>query len=164
MSSIIDLLTTSANQYGVPVDLAIAVAQQESGLNPNATSGAGAQGVMQLMPTTAKWLGVTDSFDPAQNIDAGVRYLSKLYNQFGDWTLALAAYNAGPGNVSKYGGVPPFQETQNYVTSIMGKLGWGTDTSTSGDSAGETGSGNGVALLVLGGTVLTSWLLSKVLS
>lgn len=113
----------AAAKYGVDPSLALAVAQQESGLNPNARSSAGAIGVMQLMPATAAQLGV-DPNDPAQNIDGGVRYLSQLLSQFGgDTSLALAAYNAGPGAVQKYGGVPPYAETQNYVSSILAKLG-----------------------------------------
>jgi soluble lytic murein transglycosylase-like protein len=117
---IISLLTQAANQYGLPPALVIAQAQQESGGNPNAVSPAGAQGVMQLMPATAAQLGVTNPFDAAQNIDAGVRYLSQLLTQFGgNIDLALAAYNWGPGNVSKNGFDNWPQETQDYVNSIM---------------------------------------------
>lgn len=119
VTDIKQLVIGSANKYGVPVDIALAQAQAESNFDPNAVSKAGAQGVMQLMPGTASDLGVTDSFNPVQNVDAGMKYLASLYQKFGDWTLALAAYNAGPGNVQKYGGIPPFQETQDYVTKVM---------------------------------------------
>ena len=125
MATIEDLINSSAARYGLDPALLLAVARQESSLNPNAVSGEGAQGVMQLMPRTAAMLGVTDPFDPSQNIDAGAKYLSQLLKQFGgDVTLALAAYNAGPGNVTKYGGVPPFAETQNYITKILGAIGF----------------------------------------
>jgi len=92
----------------------------ESGYNNYAVSPAGAQGLMQLMPGTGARLGVTDPFNPYQNVAAGVRYLREQMNAFGDINLALAAYNAGPGAVSAYGGIPPFSETINYVRNIMG--------------------------------------------
>lgn len=117
------LVVDKANQYGIDPDLALRVVKQESGFNPNAVSKAGAGGLMQLMPGTARDLGLSeqDRFDPEKNVDAGMRYLSKQIKDFGDVGLGLAAYNAGPGNVRKAGNqVPQFKETQNYVASIMG--------------------------------------------
>lgn len=109
----------AATTYNVPKDLLKAIAKAESNFNPNATSGAGAQGIMQLMPATARSLGVTDSYDPYQNIMGGAKYISQMLEQFnGNVSYALAAYNAGPNNVSKYGGIPPFTETQNYVAKV----------------------------------------------
>lgn len=120
---IIALINAKAKQYGVPVSLAHAVVAQESGYNPNAHSPVGAGGLMQLMPGTAKGLGVTNVFDPVQNVDGGMRMLGNLIHQLKSIPLALAAYNAGPGAVAKYGGIPPYKETQNYVKSIMSKAG-----------------------------------------
>ncbi|MBS2036228.1 lytic transglycosylase domain-containing protein [bacterium] len=97
------------------------IVKHESAFNPTATSGVGAQGLMQLMPETASWLGCSNAYDPIQNVAAGTRYFADLYRQYGDLSLALAAYNAGPGNVAAYGGIPPIAETQNYVASIGGE-------------------------------------------
>ncbi|WP_164014593.1 transglycosylase SLT domain-containing protein [Pyxidicoccus trucidator] len=116
-----NLINEMSQKYKVPARLIKAVIQQESAFNPNATSGVGAKGLMQLMPATAKELGVTDRTDPRQSIEGGTKYLAQQLKTFkGDVTLALAAYNAGAGNVNKYGGVPPFKETQNYVKKITG--------------------------------------------
>ncbi|MDT1061852.1 lytic transglycosylase domain-containing protein [Paracoccus sp. CPCC 101403] len=108
-----------ARKHGVPEDLFLRLVQQESGWNPSARSHKGAQGLAQLMPGTAAKLGVNPS-DPLQNLEGGARYLRMMYNTFGSWQLALAAYNAGPAAVAKYGGVPPYRETKNYVRIIHG--------------------------------------------
>ena len=107
-------------RYGVPVRLVSAVIRAESGFNPRAVSRKGAQGLMQLMPTTASMLGVRNSFDPGQNIDGGVRHLRGLIDRFPQsLSLAIAAYNAGERAVVQYGGIPPYPETQDYVTKVM---------------------------------------------
>jgi hypothetical protein len=115
-----DLFTRAAGRHGVDASLLAAVASQESGFDSQAVSPAGAQGLMQFMPATARGLGV-DALDPASAIDGAARYLSSLTQQFGSTQLALAAYNAGPGTVSRYGGIPPYPETQNYVRAVMTK-------------------------------------------
>ncbi|MET3960934.1 soluble lytic murein transglycosylase-like protein [Marmoricola sp. OAE513] len=117
-----NLFTAASEKYGVPAALLSAVAKQESGYNPKAVSPAGAQGLMQLMPGTAKGLGVTDSFDPNQAVDGAARMLRDLTNRFGSTSLALAAYNAGPGAVIKYDGIPPYPETQRYVRNVLSMM------------------------------------------
>lgn len=123
-ASMDDIFLKAAETYQVPVNLIKAVAKTESNFNPDAVSCCGAQGVMQLMPSTAAGLGVTDAFDPEQNIMGGTKYLSQMLDRYdGDVKLTLAAYNAGAGNVAKYGGVPPFKETQAYVERVMEYMG-----------------------------------------
>jgi len=109
-----------AARYNMDTEFILRVIEAESGGDPRAVSPKGAIGLMQLMPDTARALGVSDPFDPVQNIEGGVRYLSHLIQRFGDVRLALAAYNAGPGNVQRYGGVPPFPETLRYLEKILG--------------------------------------------
>lgn len=115
----LDAAREAARRHGVPEDLFLRLVQQESGWNAQAVSHKGATGLAQLMPATAARLGVDES-DPHQNLDGGARYLRMMYDRFGDWRLALAAYNAGPEAVEKYGGVPPYAETTTYVKRILG--------------------------------------------
>lgn len=109
----------AARKHGVPEDLFLRLVQQESGWNQGAVSPKGAMGLAQLMPGTAAHLGV-DATDPEQNLEGGARYLAMMFNRFGSWKLALAAYNAGPQAVEKFGGVPPYDETKGYVAAILG--------------------------------------------
>ena len=108
-----------ARKHGIPENLFLRLVQQESAWKPKARSHKGAIGLAQLMPGTARNLGV-NPHDPRQNLEGGARYLKRMYNKFGNWKLALAAYNAGPGAVEKYNGIPPYKETKNYVRKIMG--------------------------------------------
>lgn len=109
-------------KYGVDKKLVMAVIDVESGFNAAAVSTAGAQGLMQIMPATGRDLDLVDPFDPSENIDAGIRYLRYLLDTFPDRRLAVAAYNAGPNAVKKYGGIPPYAETQNYVEKVWARL------------------------------------------
>jgi len=114
------IIRSAASRYQLPEALVRAVIHTESNYQARAVSRAGAMGLMQLMPRTARSLGVTDAFDPAQSIHGGARYLRLLANRYdGDMVLVLAAYNAGAGNVEKHGGVPPFEETRAYVRSVL---------------------------------------------
>lgn len=120
VSSYDGIINSAAAKWGVDPALIKGVIKAESGFNANAVSRSGAQGLMQLMPGTARSLGVNAPFDPEQNINGGVRYLRGLLDRFGgDETKAVAAYNAGPGRVMQYDGVPPFTETQNYVSKVL---------------------------------------------
>ena len=113
------LIAVTARRYGLPVALFTALVWQESGFNERARSKAGARGLTQLMPGTARQLGVRRVYDPAQNLDAGARYLREQFLRFRSKHLALAAYNAGPGAVAKSRGIPPYTETRNYVRNIL---------------------------------------------
>ncbi len=119
-SEINELIEKYADKNGLDSDFVKAVIKQESGFNPNATSKCGAMGLMQLMPSTAEGLGVTNAYDAEQNIEGGTKYLKGLMDRFdNNKSLALAAYNAGPNAVKKYGGIPPYMETQNYVKNVL---------------------------------------------
>jgi soluble lytic murein transglycosylase-like protein len=136
-------INAAATKYGIDPALLAGLVKQESGFNPNATSGAGAKGLTQLMPATAKALGVTDPSDPVQSLEGGAKYLKQMLDQFGgDEKLALAAYNAGPGAVKRFGGIPPYAETQNYVKNVLANrdaiLAQSVGTATMG-SASATG-------------------------
>lgn len=119
-SDLDEIIDTFASKYDIDSDFIKAIIKKESNFNTNATSKKGAMGLMQLMPSTAKSLGVINAYNPWENIEGGVKHLSGLLKTYnGDKKLALAAYNAGGGAVKKYGGIPPYKETQNYVKSIM---------------------------------------------
>jgi soluble lytic murein transglycosylase-like protein len=114
------IIQKASEKYGVSEQLIRSVVKAESNFDSNVVSRAGAQGLMQLMPATARGLGVTDPFDPEQNVMGGTKYLKQMLDRYdGNSQVAVAAYNAGPGNVDQYGGIPPFQETQNYVTKVL---------------------------------------------
>ena len=115
----LEVAKAAARKHGVPEEMFLRLVQQESGWNPGAVSSKGATGLAQLMPGTAARLGV-DATDPHQNLEGGARYLRQMYDKFGTWKLALAAYNAGPGAVEEHDGIPPYEETENYVVAILG--------------------------------------------
>lgn len=119
-SPYVSVARNTARKHNIPEDLFLRLVQQESGWNATIRSHKGAIGLAQLMPDTARYLGV-DPNDPVANLDGGARYLREQYNTFRRWDLALAAYNAGPGAVEKYNGIPPYKETQNYVRIILGR-------------------------------------------
>lgn len=140
------IIKQAASQHGISEGLIKAVMHTESGFNVNARSPVGAQGLMQLMPATARRFNVSNAFDPQQNIMAGAKYLSWLMKRFnGNTSLVLAGYNAGEGNVAKYGGIPPFKETQDYVRRVSSRYsnlysnGIATSTSSSNDHHAENG-------------------------
>ena len=118
---VIQLAKRHGRRFGIDPRLVQAVIEVESGYRVDAVSSAGAEGLMQIMPATQKELGVRDSFDPNDNIRAGVLYLKRMLDRFGDVSLALAAYNAGPSHVDKYKGIPPFPETKAYVKKVLGR-------------------------------------------
>ncbi|WHH58431.1 lytic transglycosylase domain-containing protein [Petroclostridium sp. X23] len=123
MPAIEKAVNDASKKYGIPSNIVSAVIAAESNFNPTALSSKGAQGLMQLMPGTAKSLGVNNPWDITQNIEGGVKYLKEQLDQFGgDLKLALAAYNAGPNSVTKHNGVPPYAETQDYVKKILGSI------------------------------------------
>ena len=138
-----DQINAAAQKYGIDPALLKGLIRQESNFNPNAKSPAGAAGLCQLMPGTAAALGCTNPLDPAQAIDAGAKYLSQQLKAFGgDPRKALAAYNAGPGAVQRYGGVPPYAETQNYVRSVMAFADQYRSSSTPSQPAAASASGS----------------------
>jgi len=120
LRNIDEIISSTSQKYGVDENFVRAIIKQESGFNPNAKSKSGAMGLMQLMPKTAHGLGIADAFNPEQNVDGGVRYIKDLIEKYdGEKKIALAAYNAGPTAVKRYGGIPPYKETQNYVKNVM---------------------------------------------
>jgi soluble lytic murein transglycosylase-like protein len=119
IDEIVRIATEAANRYDIPVEILLKMIEKESEFKRKALSRVGAKGYMQLMPQTAKELGVNDVYDPIENIYGGALYLSKQYNRFKCWKLAVAAYNAGASNVIKHNGIPPFKETQKYVSFVF---------------------------------------------
>lgn len=117
--SLDEIITEISLKFEIDPALVKAIVKAESNCNPNAVSRKGAEGLMQLMPSTARALRVDNTFDPKQNIVGGVKYIKGLIASYGDLRLALAAYNAGPGNVDKYAGIPPYRETINYVKKVL---------------------------------------------
>jgi len=145
-------LQNASNQTGVPLSLLQSVAYSESSYNPSAVSPAGAQGLMQLMPATAKSLGVTNPLDPNQSALGGAQYLQSLYAQYGDWNTALIAYNEGPGALASKGA---YQSSQNYASTILDNAGFSTDTSPG--AAQDSGSLDLFSSLDVGAVSGTNW-------
>lgn len=154
-----DIFRRASETYGVSENLLKAVAKAESNFNASCVSSAGAIGIMQLMPDTASSLGVQNPYNAEENIMGGAKYLSQLLAKYnGDTATALAAYNAGPGNVDKYGGIPPFQETRDYVNRVLGYAGINTTTgdviyatsenSTTANTAGSQGTNSASATTI----------------
>lgn len=144
-----DLFQKAATTYQVPVNLLKSIGLAESSFHVDATSRCGAQGIMQLMPATATSLGVTDAYDPEQNIMGGAKYISDMLQKYnGDVSLALAAYNAGSNSVSKYGGIPPFKETQNYVKTVLKTYQEGVTIPASRNKLTYAGTNNSAATYV----------------
>jgi soluble lytic murein transglycosylase-like protein len=135
------VIKVSAADYDVDPALIEAIIANESAFDSNATSSAGAHGLMQLMPQTAEALGVTDSYDVTQNIRGGTRYLRSLLDRFGKLDLAVAAYNAGPEAVQKYGGVPPYEQTRSYVRNVLASYARRTQIGNVPTNAGSQGGG-----------------------
>jgi soluble lytic murein transglycosylase-like protein len=119
--SLDQIFEKAADKYNIPVNLLKAIGKQESNFNPRALSHCGAQGLMQLMPATARRFGVYNAWNPAENIEGAAKYLKFLQNRFGNVQHVIASYNAGEGNVSKYGGIPPFRETRDYVQRVLSR-------------------------------------------
>ncbi len=139
-------INAAATKYGLDPALLAGLVKQESGFNPNATSSAGAKGLTQLMPATARSLGVTDATDPAQALDGGAKYLRQMLDQFGgDERLALAAYNAGPGAVTRFGGIPPYAETKAYVEKVLANRDAFLASTTSAAALGVSATAGGVS-------------------
>ena len=158
----------ASNTYGVSKDLLKAMAKAESNFRADATSHCGAMGIMQLMPQTAASLGVTDAYNPEQNIMGGAQYISRLLEKYnGNLSFAVAAYNAGSGNVDKYGGIPPFNETQNYVVKVLRYLEEGVtipDSSGSAATGVSTGASAGWSSLQSAGSSSSTGPLQNILN
>lgn len=164
--SLASIFEKASKTYGVSMSLLTAMAKQESNFQADATSKSGAMGIMQLMPATAAHFGCTEPYDPEQNIMAGAKYISQLLDKYnGDVSLALAAYNAGSGNVDKYGGIPPFAETQNYVAKITAYMEEGvTLPDGTGVSGSSSASGTAASLLEKLGSDDFQEILNKIFS